>query len=111
MQMKKLLLTVAVVLAVCGSAYAHTPEDDGSPSGTCAVVTRTDDGFLALRSDPSTSYGYRKAKLHAGDYLYIDPRAYGPTPWVFVYVRDADPRSPASAGWVYSTYIQPFSCS
>jgi hypothetical protein len=110
--MKRLLLASVAVLGLAGigQGNAYTIKDQEVRDNYCAVVLWTNDGFVALRSAPSVTDGYRKAKLHAGEYMYIDTHVGNVGPWVFVRLRDLNPRYPVADGWVHSKYIQGFKC-
>jgi hypothetical protein len=100
----KFWIAAAILGALLVGRQAH------SAVNVCAVVLKTNDGFVALRSKPSTVAGYRLTKLHAGDYLIVDYHIPSPLGWIAVYPRDVNPNGPASFGWIASDYIQEFRC-
>ena len=108
--MKKLLLAAAMLMVAIDSS--HATED------FCAVVKHTDDGFLALRAEPTTQSEI-VFKLHQGDYVIAD--TLGATDhkgWTHVNsVLRRDGPSDASKkyahythGWVASRYVESFVC-
>jgi uncharacterized protein YraI len=94
MAMKKLLLTSAAVLFLA-TGTAHSTED------FCIEVTKTHDGFLALRKGPGTQFKMI-AKLKPGFPLDADTRGFGK--WTHVSV------AVGHDGWVYTKYTRTRQC-
>jgi len=103
---RALLIGIAALFLATGTAHAG--------SQVCAVVLKTSDGFLALRSGPGVSYPMKR-KLKRGDKVVMMEigdeavrRAEHDT-WVSVFPLDSDIHD--LSGWVRSKYIQVYNTS
>src|SRR5262245_17324672 len=67
----------------------------------CIVVTKTSDGFLALREGPGTKFKMI-AKLMPGFPLLAE-NIRGNDKWTHIWIE-------ATHGWVYTKYTRPFVC-
>src|SRR5262245_45155879 len=100
-RMRKILLTGAAALLMAISAHATENPD------ICAVVLKTPDGFLALRTKPEPK-SKMMSKLFPGQVLRVDIDKYRSKNWM--YVEGLVENSERLDGWVYSKYIQSFVC-
>jgi hypothetical protein len=99
--MRKILLTGVAALLMAISAHATENPD------MCAVVLKTPDGFLALRTKPEPK-SKMMSKLFPGQVLRVDIDKYRSKNWI--YVEGLVENSERLDGWVYSKYIQSFVC-
>src|SRR5262245_43411571 len=94
--MKKLLLTsIAALFLATGTAHAT--------ADFCVVVTKTPDGFLALREGPGTQFKMI-AKLKPGFPLDADTGGGGLPKWTRVWIAERH------SAYVYSKYIKHRDC-
>src|SRR5262245_46317164 len=100
-RMRKILLTGVAALLMAISAHATENPD------MCAVVLKTPDGFLALRTKPEPK-SKMMSKLFPGQVLRVDIDKYRSKNWI--YVEGLVENSERLDGWVYSKYIQSFVC-
>jgi hypothetical protein len=91
------------VAALLMAISAHATENPNM----CAVVLKTPDGFLALRTKPE-SKSKMMSKLFPGQVLRVDIDKYRSKNWI--YVEGLVENSERLDGWVYSKYIQSFAC-
>src|SRR5215813_7335459 len=99
--MRKILPTGVAALLMAISAHATENPD------MCAVVLKTPDGFLALRTKPEPK-SKMMSKLFPGQVLRVDIDKYRRKNWI--YVEGLVENSERLDGWVYSKYIQSFVC-
>src|SRR5262245_37372107 len=100
-RMRKILLTGVAALLMAISAHATENPD------MCAVVLKTPDGFLALRTKPEPK-SKMMSKLFPGQVWRVDIDKYRSKNWI--YVEGLVENSERLDGWVYSKYIQSFVC-
>ena len=109
------IATIALIVAL-------SPRTAFATQDACAVVTRTPDGFLNLRSGPGANFEIL-AELYPGDRLWVDKarcQTFGDTNacdtarrWTHVTsVRrmDATRSNGFTRGWVSSRYVVWFAC-
>jgi hypothetical protein len=122
-QMKKLFITsVAALLLATGTAHAGSFfENYASETDTCFVVTKTPDGFLAVRAKPDAKTelfaalrpGYPLIASPDSQFLEGDEvrRYKNWTKWVRVRGWFADEDAEPSFGWVYGKYLKKVPCT
>lgn len=79
----------------------------------CAVVTRTHDGFLSIRTGPDVSFE-EMARLPSGRHIVIDDRMRDLAgPWWHVNTILKSDGSVAThiSGWVHSRYLRHYPCN
>lgn len=106
--------TIAIVALVAALATPALATED-----FCAVVLKTPDGFLAMRSGPGMRFPI-KMKLKQGDVLYADTRKCvigrpnicdDSGTWVYVYaVQNVDAKADKVEGWIAGAFVQTFLC-
>jgi hypothetical protein len=102
-RMCKILLTGVAALLMAISAHATENPD------MCAVVMKTPDGFLALRTKPEAK-SKMMSKLFPGQVLRVDIDKYRSKNWIYVEGLVENSERWYMDGWVYSKYIQSFVC-
>ena len=102
-RMRKILLTGVAALLMAISAHATENPD------ICAVVLKTPDGFLALRTKPEPK-SKMMSKLFPGQVLRVDIDKYRSKNWIYVEGLVENSERWYMDGWVYSKYIQSFVC-
>jgi hypothetical protein len=87
-----------------GWVYARLliPITDDSAYTARYRVIHTDDGFVAVRSQPSARRGERIAKLHAGHRVHCDRAASGQRLWA----GDRWLHCPDAGGWIYAGLLE-----
>jgi hypothetical protein len=93
------------VAALLMAISAHTTENPDM----CAVVLKTPDGFLALRTKPEPK-SKMMSKLFPGQVLRVDIDKYRSKNWIYVEGLVENSERWYMDGWVYSKYIQSFVC-